>query len=152
MMRRAWLLLGLVLCAVAVGCEAERAGDTPAASTTTTVAAPFGFNNLIDALASAGVPAQPGERASGMPFSVPRRPVDVGTFEIAVYEYDDPATRVAEEATIAMEGWSVNHTPVEWVATPHYWSRGRVIVLYLGDDHSVIDFLSQVLGPEVAIG
>ncbi len=66
-----------------------------------------------------------------------------------MYEYADVAEQEAEAATILMEGWSVNHTPVEWIGSPHYWIRGRVIIMYLGDDEAAIDLLTGALGAEL---
>ena len=109
----------------------------------------FKLADVIDALSGVGATVEQGGRVPAMPFSVPGQLFDVDAFEIAVREYADAAARAEEEETIAMGGWSVNNTPVEWIASPHYWSRGRVIVLYLGDNPTAIDLLNSTLGPEI---
>ncbi len=109
----------------------------------------FGLSDVIDALSGVGATVEQRGQIPATPFSVPGQLFDVDAFEIAVREYADAAARAEEEETIAMDGWSVNNTPVEWIASPHYWSRGRVIVLYLGDDPTAIDLLNSTLGPAI---
>lgn len=81
-------------------------------------------------------------------FETPGSVLVVDGHQVWVYEYDDVTSREAISETILMGGWSVNHTPVEWIASPHYWLRGRLIVQYLGDDAAPIGVLSGVLGEE----
>ncbi len=111
-----------------------------------TSVAVFGLADVVESLGGVGAMVEQGDRNPGAPFSAPRQMLAVEEFRIGVYEYADTTARVADEATIAMNGWSVNATPVEWIAPPHYWSRGRVIVLYLGDDSAAISLLTAALG------
>ena len=39
---------------------------------------------------------------------------------------------------------------VNWVATPHFYKTGKLIVLYVGDNMTVISTLETVLGPQFA--
>jgi hypothetical protein len=39
---------------------------------------------------------------------------------------------------------------VAWVDTPHFYSAGRIIVLYVGSDEEILVLLEQVLGPQCA--
>jgi hypothetical protein len=39
---------------------------------------------------------------------------------------------------------------VTWVAAPHFYKGGRLIVLYVGEDGGVIEVLDQVLGSQFA--
>jgi len=71
--------------------------------------------------------------------------------ELRVYEYPDEASRRCDSETIGMDGWSVNGTPVEWIGTPHYWFRGRAIVLYLGDDAEFVNLVVHAIGLETWI-
>lgn len=145
----------VALALLVVGCATD--GDADVAPSTSAVAvatsmAPAGLDDVIAALEQTGADVRQGDRAAGTPFSVDAQLADVDAIQIRLYEYGDAASRAAEEATIAMDGWSVNHTPVEWIDDPHFWSKGRVIVLYLGDDPSAIELLTSVLGPEIDTG
>jgi hypothetical protein len=39
---------------------------------------------------------------------------------------------------------------VDWVAPPHFFLKGRVLVLYVGSDPAVLAALRAVLGAQVA--
>ena len=52
--------------------------------------------------------------------------------------------------SISQDGSSIGTTMVTWVAAPHFYAAGRLIVLYVGEDGGVIEVLDQVLGPQFA--
>ncbi len=150
-MHRRRLIIGMTLLLVS-SCSTEAVNSTTTVETApaTEVTGPaatsmFGLADVVESLSGAGATVEQGDRNSGTPFSVARQLITVDGSEVAVYEYADTTARTAEEATIAMDGWSVNGTPVEWIGPPHYWSRGRVIVLYLGDDPTTINLLTAAL-------
>jgi hypothetical protein len=37
-----------------------------------------------------------------------------------------------------------------WVATPHFYEAGKLIVLYVGEDSGVVGVLEEALGPQFA--
>ncbi|HEV2107022.1 MAG TPA: hypothetical protein VGR16_02025 [Thermomicrobiales bacterium] len=39
---------------------------------------------------------------------------------------------------------------MEWVAPPHFFRQGAVIVLYVGEDPAVLDLLEELLGAQFA--
>ena len=39
---------------------------------------------------------------------------------------------------------------VSWVAAPHFYQTGKLIVLYVGDDTAVHNVLENVLGSQFA--
>ena len=39
---------------------------------------------------------------------------------------------------------------VTWVAPPHFYRQGRVIVLYVGSNPNILSLLTAVLGPQFA--
>jgi hypothetical protein len=112
---------------------------------------PYTVDDLVADLAAGGRDASRQTQSappSAMFFDAPRHSIVVDGVEVWVYEYESVEARVAISETIKMEGWSVDHTPVEWVAPPHYWLRDRLIVQYVGDDAVLITSLSEVLGSE----
>jgi hypothetical protein len=72
------------------------------------------------------------------------QPVDV-----QVFEYRDAESAAADAAQIGPEG----HPPtmmISWLATPHFFLSGQLIVLYVGEDQAVVDLLITLLGPPFA--
>jgi hypothetical protein len=41
---------------------------------------------------------------------------------------------------------------VSWMDTPHFYKTGKIIVLYVGSDTTVLELLEGVLGPQFAGG
>ena len=127
-------MLGLV--ALAAACTAE--------------VDPYTVDSLVADLNAAHLDASLDSSAAptAMFFNAPRHSILVDGVELWAYEYESVEDRVAISDTIGMDGWSVNRTPVEWVAWPHYWLRDRFIVQYLGDDAALITTVSGALGEE----
>lgn len=130
-----------VFTAVVVLAAASACGDLGEAD--------FGLDDVVEALTGIGASVEQAGQAPGFPFSVPLQRLTADGYDLWVHEYAHVVAQEAEAATILMEGWSVNHTPVEWIGSPHYWIRGRVIVIYLGDDRAAIDLLTGALGGEL---
>ena len=73
---------------------------------------------------------------------------------IDVYEYPTATERAKWAATISSDGSTVGtkgggEAIVEWAGAPRFYARGRLLVLYLGDQQPVIATLDQVLGPRL---
>ncbi|MBU1225594.1 MAG: hypothetical protein KJ698_00080 [Actinobacteria bacterium] len=128
----------LVLC----GCAAQDAVED-------SIKDDFTYSDTVAALTQAGALVEEVGSQDWGPFSIQANYLTVDGHELWVYEYPDTTTRESEASTIAMRGWSVNNTPVEWLGNPHYWLKGRVIVLYLGDDAGVIKGVTSAVGPQL---
>ena len=48
------------------------------------------------------------------------------------------------------DGSSIETTMAKWIAPPHFYKADRIIVLYVGEEDSVIDVLDSVLGSQLA--
>ena len=57
----------------------------------------------------------------------------------------------ADAAQIGPDG-NPRTTMVTWIAPPHFFRADRLIVLYIGDDPTVVDLLTALLGPPFAGG
>ena len=111
-------------------------------------------------------------RAAGA--TVTEQPADTGDFvfhgskhhllvngqNVWVYEYATPALAELDASHISPDGSTV-HTGigpfgaalnVDWVAAPHFYKVGRVIVEYFGSDAETLRLLRQVCGSPFAGG
>ena len=68
---------------------------------------------------------------------------------VQVLDYGD-ADDPEAAAQISADGSSIGTTMVSWVAPPHFFRTESAIVLYVGENHDVIDALTSVLGPQFA--
>ncbi len=81
--------------------------------------------------------------------------VSWGDISVGAFEYPDRPAAIAAAALIAEDGSSVDgisEGPINWPATPHFFRKGRLMVLYVGDDRPTADLLKVVLGPQFAGG
>lgn len=127
------------------------------------VEAVTGYDDLIEALRGAGATLEPvGEALPQLPqqfFAVPARLLMVDGSQVHVYEFADATTAEAQAARISPDASEIQPDDgasgpsiVEWIATPHFYRQGRLLVLYLGDEPALLDRLEGVLGPPFASG
>ncbi|MEE9248962.1 MAG: hypothetical protein V3U79_09730, partial [Dehalococcoidia bacterium] len=83
-------------------------------------------------------------------FSVPGRLMGVNGSEVQVFEYPSMKEAQSEADQVALDGSSVGTAMVFWVAGPHFYMSGTLIVLYVGDDAALQTLLEEVLGPQFA--
>jgi len=69
---------------------------------------------------------------------------------VQVFEYPDAAQMEAQAVRISPTGAAVGTSLIHWVAPPHFFKRGSVLVLYVGEDRSVIEALEAALGGQFA--
>lgn len=106
-----------------------------------------GLSNLIKNLRAKGATVKPSsERVSQPFFSVRGRILIVNKEALQVFEFANAATAATETRQVG-EGAT---TSAAWIAPPHFYHRGRLIVLYVGSDQSMLDLLTAVLGPPFA--
>lgn len=108
------------------------------------------YVSLVDALRAAGAQAEPDGPVDQPFFSVPGVALLVDSERVQVFEYADETAARAAVATVSPDAGTIGRTSVSWVAPPHVFSQGRIIVLYVGADPRVLGRLSAVLGPQVA--
>jgi hypothetical protein len=106
--------------------------------------------SLIANLRATGATVEPAGEISQAFFSVTGQVITVNSGDVQVFEYEDAAARDAEAALVSPDGSSVGTTMITWVATPHFYKAGNLIVLYVGGDQAVINPLGAVLGPQFA--
>ncbi len=108
------------------------------------------YVSLFDNLRAAGATVEPAGDISQPFFSVKGNAITVNGENVQVFEYADAATADTEAALVSPDGSSVGTTMISWVAAPHFYKTGRLIVLYVGDDTAVINVLEDVLGAQFA--
>ena len=67
-----------------------------------------------------------------------------------VYEYADEAAAQSDAALVDASGSTIGTSQPFWVDVPHFFRSGKLIVLYVGSDESVLLALEALLGPQFA--
>jgi hypothetical protein len=109
--------------------------------------------SLGAALRAAGATVEPAGPVSQPFFEVSGRILRVNSADVQVYAFPDEAAAAAAAGRILPDGSGLGPptpTRITWVAAPHFFRSGRLIVLYVGDDPAILDLLRAVLGPQFA--
>ena len=106
--------------------------------------------NLVDSLRAAGAKVEPAGEVSQPFFSVKGQIIKVSGSDVQVFEYASAAAADTEAKGVSPDGSVVGRSRVGWIAPPHFYKKGKLVVLYLGDDTTVIKVLESVLGRQFA--
>lgn len=108
------------------------------------------YRGLVSALKKSGMTVRRGGRVSQPFFSVRGRTLNLGGESVQVFEYARAAAAGRDAKRVEPSGSGVATSMPMWVGTPHFYKSGRLIVLYVGSDQSVIKALENALGPQFA--
>lgn len=163
-MRRSILLLFLpVIFVTACDQQLTAAGYTVALETsqpsTSTVAYSgeiIDYDSFLMALTYAGAKPVPQENINHQFLSVPGKVVMLGSQHVQVFEYRDRASADADGQRFSPDGaWFDRDgipTLVNWIATPHLYRTGKLLIVYVGDDVEMLSLLEITVGQEFAGG
>jgi hypothetical protein len=91
-------------------------------------------------------------------YDVEGKRVTVNESAIEVYEYANAEAMEAEASCVSPDGFGITKErgdtwvsrEVGWIAPPHFYKAGRIIVFYCGDNDSIISLLENALGKQFA--
>lgn len=141
--------LGTALVALALLAAGCSASPTPDGAPVDLVAT---FDQLVDALQAAGLPAEAAGTVSQPFFEPGGRVISLNREEIQVFQFESQVEAEAAAGTISADGTEIGTNMATWIAAPHFFQGGDLIVLYLGDQAVVVDALGALLGPQIAGG
>lgn len=84
-------------------------------------------------------------------FSVKEETVKIKGGEIYVYEYakDEKDKLKTDIAAIKNNGNTINGATMTWNVKPHFYNKGRVLVIYDGNSEEILKSLSEILGTPI---
>jgi hypothetical protein len=142
-------VLLLVLAFTASGCG----GNASAVSPTSTTESPQQVEDqasLVAALEAEGATIETGDSVEQAFFGPVGNIIKVNGADVQVFEYPSAEAMENEASQVAPDGDSIGTSMVTWIDTPHFYKAGRIIVLYVGSDETVLGSLEKVLGPQFA--
>ena len=108
--------------------------------------------SLIAALQASGAAVETGESITQEFFSPEGSIIKVNGADVQVFEYENAEAMENEASQVAPDGGSVGTSMMMWMDTPHFYKAGRIIVLYIGSDATVLGPLDSVIGSQFAGG
>ena len=133
----------LVLIAYGIGCAGEKPPTSPGGPVTD-------YISLTNNLRKAGATVEPAGEVTQPFFSVQGKVITMNGSDVQVFEYENATVADNEATLVSSDGSSVGTSMISWVAPPHFYKAGKLIVLYIGESESIIDILESVLGPQFA--
>ena len=106
--------------------------------------------NLVAALRESGSEVHPIGVVSQPFFTVQGQLFNVDGEEIQVFEFASADEADAVALIVSADGSSAGTSLINWVAPPHFYKAGRLIVIYVGSDSGVIGALQAAMGPQFA--
>ena len=106
--------------------------------------------SLQKVLQEAGATVETGDSINQEFFTPEAHTVKLNGADLQVFEYKNAQAMEKEASQVAPDGGSVGTSMMTWIDTPHFYKVGRIIVLYLGNDPTVLDLLNKSLGPQFA--
>jgi hypothetical protein len=85
-------------------------------------------------------------------FLVSGRIMKVNNENIQVFEYSNPATTDSQAKRVSPDGKTIGNNKPSWMSTPHFFKSQKLIVIYVGDDQTVLRILQAELGNQFAGG
>lgn len=110
------------------------------------------YPTLIAAIQSRGVLVEPVEEipAESSSFSVPTKVISVGGTDVQVFEFASESDATAASLTISKDGTEIGTSIIRWMDTPHFYTNGKLIVLYVGQNPEIVNLLESFLGKQFA--
>jgi hypothetical protein len=105
---------------------------------------------LADDFRAAGANVAAGIRLTQPFFSVGGIVLTVNGEDLQVFEYPDEATVQADADAISPDANIINDEELAWIAPPHFYRRGNLMILYIGDDPATLRLTEQVVGEQFA--
>ncbi|MCA9473651.1 MAG: hypothetical protein MRJ96_08705 [Nitrospirales bacterium] len=106
--------------------------------------------SLVDNLRAQGLTVSPTGSISQPFFAVPGQILRVNGQDIQVFEYASSSAAQTQAHSISPDGKAIDDTIVGWVGPTHFYQNGKILVLYIGSDQTVLKTLGTLLGPQIA--
>lgn len=144
-MKRLVLVIGLLLAACGTGPAQSHGG--PVQDQVSLIDTLRGRNLTVDISGTVSQPflhPQSGTtvRLSGGALTTPA--------DLQLFEYSTASAARADAGRISSDGTETATTKINWVAPPHLFMKGRVMVIYVGSDPAVLSVLRDVLASQFA--
>lgn len=125
-----------------------------------TLDAALSYTGFLDDLQTHGATVQEdGQGGPGQSLPSTAHIVIVNGNRITVYEYVTTHDAELDMARISPDGSTITSSDgsggesvvvIDYIAPPHWFHEGRILVLYVGCDDSLLALLQQIMGPSFA--
>ena len=108
------------------------------------------IDNWLEAMRARGAIVEPAGEAEQPFLSVTGQMVQVNGEDVQLFAYPSAAEMEAQAGRISPDGGMVGNSKIHWIGAPHFFKRGRLLVLYVGENGDLLRLLTAVLGRQFA--
>ena len=118
------------------------------------------YSSFLDYLHDSGASIRDeGETGRGLFYNAEYRIVEVDGISIQVYEFTSAKDMEADASGVSPCGTQITRDSgdgktssifVNWIGLPHFYKAGRIMVIYIGDNCSMISLLENAFGKQFA--
>ena len=93
-------------------------------------------------------------------FPATGKSININSEPTQVYEFQDEATAQAEARKVWPDGSTIGPQPpagnpgmivsFNWIAPPHWYQSGKLIVIYVGENQAIMELLESLLSTQFA--
>lgn len=110
---------------------------------------PDDYLALLNELRSTGAEVASNGQIRQALFDVTAESLTVNGDSVQIFIFENELSRRAAQESISENARTVDGEDPHWVSTPYFWSRGRMLALYVGESPSVLSSMSLVFGEPV---
>lgn len=108
------------------------------------------YDQLVVALRSNGFTIEEVGAASQPFFDPEGHVINLDDHDVQGFEFETKGEATSAAEKISPDGDSIGTSLVSWVSSPHFFHAGKLVVLYVGKEGSVIPALEEILGLQIA--
>ena len=108
------------------------------------------YDSFIDALEKKGITAKVVEILDDSSFSVPTIVISVNGENLQVYEFSSATEAQNAALLVSEDGTEIGTSIISWIDTPHFYTQGDIIVLYVGHTQEMLNLLESLLDKQIA--
>jgi hypothetical protein len=130
--------------------DTDNQAALPEAGTPLSTTAIHDFESLVAALQASGATVEATEEVTQPFFTVSGQIIQVNDADVQVFEFSSETEATAAVSEISPDGGSTATMMINWIAPPHFYQAGKIIVLYVGDNAEVLSLSTSFLGEPFA--
>jgi len=108
------------------------------------------YDSLVDSIKARGILVELIDELEDSSFSVPIKVISVGGADVQVFEFQNESDAQASSLTVSEDGTEIGTSIIRWIDTPHFYIKGKIIVLYVGQNPEIMNLLDSILGKQFA--
>ncbi|MBA2702435.1 MAG: hypothetical protein H0U60_01100 [Blastocatellia bacterium] len=80
------------------------------------------------------------------------RVTNINGESVQVFEYATNSAAEADARRVSADGTTIGTSKPTWMAPPHFFRSGKLIVLYVGANQTIVNLLRATVGNQFAGG